>query len=260
MKKRFLFINKGQSMILFAVVSLMLGAFYTAISSPCISHVAHTTSVPLQSPSVLVTQQPDTPLGLSVVKSNLATTRTLGFEVIVENDSVQSIRAYAIRYERLSGNSKAGGAELTNKMSTSSVLQPGQSESVYLGKDIFQSDTIDNITIFVDFAEFMDGTTWGPDISKSKERLLGLRAGARAATRHFLGVLKQDGPQAVISLVKDGTANISPRSNHLPEWLDGFRAGIGAICGRLESTYTKSGLPEIESELGRPFDASEGRR
>ncbi len=160
MKKQFPFIVERQSIIFFVAVTLLLVAFYTA--SYYIPHVAHTAIAPSQSPRFLVKQQPDAPLRLLFGKSNLATSQTPEFEVIIGNDSFQPVCAYAIRYEILSGHSKIGGTELTNKMSTSSVLQSGQSESIYLGGDISYPDTFDNITISVDFVEFTDGTLWGP--------------------------------------------------------------------------------------------------
>lgn len=256
MKKRFPFIQR-QSIILFISAVLFLVAFYAATPSYYIPPVAHMAIAPSQSSRFLVKPQPDAPLRLLFGKSDLDAAQVSEFEVVVGNNSVQPIRAYAIRYEILSGQSKIGGAELTNKMSDSSVLQSGQSESIYLGGDISHPDTIDNITISVDFVEFADGTSWGPDISKSKERLLGLRAGARVATSYFLDVLKQKGPQAVMNTIKEGAADLTPDPSHSLEWLDGFRGGVGAIRGRLESAYTKSGFLEIESELRRPFDASE---
>ena len=258
MKKQFPFIVKRRRIVFFVGAILLPVAFGTV--NYYIPHVAHTTIAPSQSPRFLVKQQPDAPLRLLFRKSNLSTAHTPEFEVIVGNDSVQPVCAYAIRYEILSGNSKIGGAELTNKMSTSSVLQSGQSESLYLGGDISYPDTFDNILISVDFVEFMDGTSWGPDISKSRERLLGLRAGARAATRYFSKVLKHNGPQAVMSAIKERDAELTPKSSHSPEWLDGFRGGMGAIRARLENAYTKNGFLEVESELLRPFDASEGRK
>lgn len=260
MKKRVLFTLRRQTGVLSIIATSMFIAFYAAMSAPRTLPVAHTAIALRQSPKVLLKQQSDTPLRLSFARGEAAIPPLTEFEVIVENDSAQAIRAYAIRYEVLSGNSGFGGSELANKMFASSVLQPGQSESVHMGEEILKLDASNEVTIFVDFVEFVDGTTWGPDISKSKERLLGLRAGAREASRYFLQVLKQDGPQALTSLIKEGPVNIVPESSHSSQWQDGFRMGVAAIRARLESAYAKSGLLEIESELGKPFDASEGRR
>src|ERR1051325_10040705 len=81
-----------------------------------------------QSPQILVKTQVGAPLSISSVRSDSATTHMPELVVFVTNTSNQAIRAYAIRYETIEGQSKSGGMEMANKESLSSVLQPSKSE------------------------------------------------------------------------------------------------------------------------------------
>ncbi len=248
-----------QVRLLFAV-PIALAAFYLISIAANNTHAPQKSMEPAQSsPKVSIKEQPNAPMMIASSKNNSVNTYTLQLDTVVTNTSIQSIQAYAIRYETLSFHSKGGGLELSNAGSSSSVLQSGQSASISVGDGVQYSDAINNIIISVDFVEFADGTTWGPDTYKSAERLDGQRAGARAVAQHLLDILKISGPSSVINALETDHSDSAPTSGHSAEWLEGFQTGANTIRERLNQFHSKTGISNIESELRRPFDAS-GRK
>jgi len=149
--------------------------------------------------------------------------------------------------------------ELTNANSVDSLLQPGYTASKTIGEGTAYSDPIRKIVVSVDFVELVDGSTWGPDEYKSSERLAGQRAGAHQAIEHLKNMLSRNGPLAVVQSIEEGLREIVPPTGHSLEWLNGFDGGVGTIRERLRAAYSKGGADVIESELRRPFDASDRR-
>ena len=88
-------------------------------------------------------------------------------------------------------------------------LQPNKSETVDIGAGVTYSSPIDSITVAIDFVEFEDGITWGPDIGKTKERLDSMRAGSRAAIGSLIKLMKTDGLPAVISILETESIDIT---------------------------------------------------
>jgi hypothetical protein len=246
-----------QVRLLFAV-PIVLATFYL------ISIAASNTRAPQKliepaesSPKVSIKEQTDAPMIIASSKNNSVNAYTLQLDTVVTNTSTQSIQAYAIRYETLSSHSKGGGLELCNAGSSSSVLQSGQSASISVGDGLQYSDAINNITLSVDFVEFADGTTWGPDTYKSAERLDGQRVGARTVAQRLLDILKIGGPAGVINALETGRSDFAPTSGHSAEWLEGFQTGANTIRERLKQSHSQTGISNLESELRRPVDASD---
>jgi hypothetical protein len=212
-----------------------------------------------QAPQVLVKPQANSPLSVISIKVDSATAYVPEVEVVVMNNSTQPIRAYTIRYETISTQSKAGGKLLINASSADLVLQPGHRESRVIGDGMKCSDPIRRIIVSIDFVEMTDGSIWGADVSRSKETLAGQRVGARIIFDHLRKVMKESGPLEVVKLLDGDNEDIIPPPDMSPEWVNGFRTGVGSIRGRLKYAYSKNGVGVIESELQKPFDASEIR-
>jgi hypothetical protein len=123
------------------------------------------------------------------------------------------------------------------------------------------TDHAKRLKLAIDFIEFSDGTTWGSDTRNSRDRLDGMRVGARTEKQRLMALLKTTGPAAVSEYVATGevTSDIEAEkaTNHSVEWRQGFRSGTGAIRSRFKR-FARGSLPsQIELELNRPFDSSE---
>ncbi len=239
--------------LMFAVPVMLVSFYLMSTDSRYASSNLNNSEV-LQALQVLVKDQPDTPLRVLNIKDNSTSLYTPEINVVVQNTSFKSIRAYAIRYDIGIGKTNASGLELSIGAGGGADLQPNKSETVDIGAGATYSSPIDSITVAIDFVEFEDGIIWGPDIGKTKERLDGMRAGSRAAIGSLIKLMKTDGLPAVISTVEKESIDITPPADHSPEWLDGFHQGIGLIQGRLKNTYKDKGISEMERALQRPFD------
>ena len=204
---------------------------------------------------LIIREQKNPPLRLSLDKGESFTATTPQLNVLVTNISARPIRAYAVRYDLFADESHSGGADLTNKESMHSVLLPGHSEVAGIGEGTY-TKPIDRVEVSIDFVEFTDGATWGPDTYKHGEQLAGMRIGAQTASKLFNKILKSGGPVAVINSIESSGADIVPPSDHSPEWIKGFEIGISAVRERLRHAYTEGGPTRIEMEIRRPFDAS----
>lgn len=212
-----------------------------------------------QHPNIQIKDQPDSPLEILSAQGDSATIYVPQVELVIVNRSIQPVRAYTLRYQTFSNRSMGGGTELTSISSVNSLLQPGYTISATVGEGASYTDPMKKIVVSVDFVEFADGTIWGPDESKSNESLAGQRAGAHQFIEHVMKQLSTDGPLAVMQSIEGSIADVVPPGGHSPEWLNGFNGGVGAMRVRLKAAYRKTGVSAIESELRRPFDASDTR-
>lgn len=248
-----------RSLALGFVVIVAVAAFYAVSSYPQQVRDSKEQGDPGQSPRIQISDQPDSPLVIFSIKGDSATAHVPQVEVSVVNRSIRPIRAYTLRYQTISDHSKAGGTQLTSASSVDSLLQPGYTASITLGEGTSYTDPIVKIVVSIDFVELADGSTWGPDESKSSDRLAGQRAGAHQAVEQLVNILHRDGPLAVMQHVEANTSEVIPPLGHSPEWRNGFEGGVGAMKVRLKAAYSKSGIAAVESELRRPFDASDVR-
>ena len=246
------------STLMFAV-TIAIVAFCTISSNPPHALVSQEGLKPRQHPRIQIKDQPDSPLGILSAQGDSATAHVPQVGLVVVNRTIQSVRAYTLRYQTISNQSTGGGAELTSANSVNSLLQPGHTISAILGEGASYTDPIRKIVVSVDFVELADGTTWGPDEYKSNESLAGQRAGAHEFIEHLMKILSKDGPLAVMESIEGSIADVVPSDGHSPEWLNGFDGGVSAMRERIKTAYNKAGVGVIESELRRPFDASDRR-
>ena len=255
MRKYFQHILEGRRVVFTTLaMTLMLVASYAA----SLGHSPEKSSTNSQSPIILIRPQPDAPLAILPSTVDSADPRAPEINYLVVNISQKSVRAYAIIDEISFGNAKSKGAQLSNIADPDLILKPGQSVIKSLGGDEYSS-AVQTITLSVDFVEFIDGTTFGNDIFKSRERLDGQRAGARVVTDRLSDILKKGGQIAVVRALDQEAGSISIPPNNSLEWEDGFRVGVGMVIDRLKKASKDQGLAQIEPELKRPFDSS-GRR
>lgn len=215
---------------------------------------------PRQAPEVAVRRQANAPLQIVSVKSESTTLTTPLLELTIVNRSTKSITAYAIRYDVVTGLSTSNGLERSVAASRASILPSGQSTKIDVGAGQTYPDGINKILVFVDFVEFEDGSTWGPDTHRSAERLAGQRAGAHATARHLRNILTADGPGAVLQEINANTLDVPQPDDRSDQWAEGFKIGIAYIQARVRQSYKDGGVSAIESALRQPIDASDRGR
>lgn len=201
---------------------------------------------------VSVRMQPDAPLRINSVEDESDDPQGAHVDFMVENVSGRPVRAYWI-----SNDTEAQGMSITlgfgvNAHSEDMILQPGKSHASNItnpGKA--------RITLWVNFVEFADGTTWGADTTHYAESLAGERAGARAEAERLLNLLMTSGPQAVIDSIARRDAGDVPPPGHSTSWTTGFRMGVKARQVGIQRAYSKNNLAAVEVALRQPYDMSE---
>ena len=186
--------------------------------------------------------QPDSPLSIRTNRIIFDDPYKPSFEYTVVNNNDKPVRAYTIR--------KDDGLTGSNLSMLNSPLQPGQSQWEASG-DTSYSEPVQTILLSVDFVEFTDGTAWGPDTTRSYQRLAGIRAGMSVERTRLLTIFNDDGV-AKLSRDLDAELEINPPQGNSPEWSDGFRTGTLQYRARLRRTRTQGGAPLLESILRQP--------
>jgi hypothetical protein len=215
----------------------------------------------IQTTVVSAQLQPDSPLQISAVANHSPDPKKLDITFIVSNKSDKAIRAYTIKHEvGCCGRnaSHISGSSLSIIGSVDKLFLPGQVRSDDIGNE-WSSAPYERVTLSIDFVEFTDGSRWGPDFSKSSERLEGTRAGMKAAKTVLLKLFSDKGLQAVVGLIESDMNLLAPEQNHSEVWIMGFQTGVKTISARLLHAYKDKGIAEIEKELKQAFDASEDK-
>ncbi|HXU37174.1 MAG TPA: hypothetical protein VN937_12500 [Blastocatellia bacterium] len=204
---------------------------------------------------VAVKRQTDAPIAIKVSSVSEMATGSPQIAFVITNLGDKAIRAYTIRWEATIGSSHSAGMVLTNINVQESIFTPGQSRSESLSSLPSSTTPITRLVLTVDYVEFLDGASWGPDVQKSAEMLAGQRAGARAEADRLLRLLNTRGPSSVIeSYTADESETLVPSGNS-EKWVQGFRSGRDTFRARLRNSK-QSSLDELRTELQRPFDLS----
>lgn len=204
-------------------------------------------------PEVQITSQPDAPLRITSIKTKWAGGDHSGVElyIVVENFSEKAVSSYTTRDDNDVEGTRA--CMLMSAPSPGKVLRPGQSE----GRSTWRhySTVSETLARKVDFVEFADGTTWGPDSCSSAISLDGRRAGARAARKLLQAMFASGGADGVIDTLKQGLlrAQVPPHQSQV--WQNGFAAGFEIYLHRIRDANERWGFTEIEHALSRPIDA-----
>jgi hypothetical protein len=204
-----------------------------------------------QLPTIIKADQEGAPLRIvDVLVETPGPERTV-IRAVVQNQSDKKIRALAI----------AAGArvDFLNLMARASLLPPTHTRAVDI---VYVGDgRPTQIALSVDFVEFDDDTTWGPDVGNSRDRLAGQREGAKAERRRLRSLLDSKGRQALIRLLAedDSQSLESPGgADNSREWKDGYRGGAAAIRHRVRRALQTSDQGQVEMELKKAYDTSEG--
>lgn len=139
------------------------------------------------------------------------------------------------------------------------MLQPSQITDVSLAYN--PEKLPESVKMAVDFVEFSDGTTTGPDTHNSRDKLAGQREGARREKQRLRDLLKSKGSTALLDSVSNesaGDPEPAEISKHSEAWLQGFHIGVGSIRHRIKQSGQMAAPKQVEIELAKPFDLAEG--
>jgi hypothetical protein len=212
-------------------------------------------------PKVTIEPQMDTPLVMSaprIVGGN-EEYKEIAFDLI--NVSDKPIRAYAIKQEvEVAGTSPSGTALFINlDLTNSPRLQVNQLTTTFNTFDLIPSKEA-HVSLSIDYVEFSDGTSWGPDSNKSADCSAGQRAAMLALSKRLRSFLSAGNPDEVMSAIETGAASIEPPADRSDEWKGGFRLARNSIMSHLKRTQAKGGLNQVERELRRFSESSAGGR
>lgn len=209
---------------------------------------------------VVVAEQRDT--SLVMLPTFLDSTNSLKprYGYSISNSADKAIVAYAIEeIVRLESGSQVSTTTLTHLPAKRVLLVPGASRQEEGGTGKIYDSRPTLITLSVDFIEFVDGSRWGIDQVKSGERLDGERAGARAALKKYREIKSAGGVKKLIEQLEASTGIVADDQNKSSNWLAGFRHGSAVVRSRLRKAKTKGAEAEVEKEVNKPYDSTEGR-
>ena len=200
-------------------------------------------------PEMLVATQPESPLVISPLR--VESLKPHDYEILynLTNIGRKPIRAYTISRRMLVGGQEQKGATWVDLDLTNKMLQPGQSIYGSYAFIVPSKQAPSDITLAVDFIEFIDSTTWGADSIKSAELIAGRRAGAHEAIKHLNKIFNGGGASAVMKALDSGALDFPPPAGHSAEWDSAFDDGKMVTKSRLKRAMEKGGLNQVERAL-----------
>ena len=235
------------------------GAFLIVFMGSCLTSKAQE-NTPLSAdprdvgvPQVIVASQPDSPLLLTTSHRWATPGREiLDLYVMVKNRDTKSIRAYATRID-FEGRPLSEACPVENIYSPGKVMKQEDGD----GKSRFVA-TKNNpvLQVSVDYVEFVDGSSWGPDTCQTVEYLAGERAGGDAAIKWFKNLIKEKGTEAVVEIIRNRNVSVAKPDNPSARWHEGFRFGVEIISQRIIEAYHKDSEADVAAVLNKPYDVS----
>jgi hypothetical protein len=206
---------------------------------------------------VTIEEQPESPIRVVLQGSELADSVVPVVELTIVNISTNAIRAYTIKYETVSNTTGSGGWDVSIPAAKKAALTSGATASMEISGTTY-APPLNSMRVSVDFVEFADGSTWGPDKYNTRDRIGGMRAGAQAARERLSEVLTTSGPEAVMRTVNERSADgISRPSTGSPQWTQGFEEGIGFIKARVREAAKSGDSDALRKGIEKPFGAAE---
>ena len=211
-------------------------------------------SLPITKDSaVSVTPQADAPIAILLREVFARDPLKPGINFSVEGKSAKPVRIIAIRYDAESSTGKSSGLVYDNPAALGWAMKNGQSQG-FTYQYVIKEGTLKQLTLSVDYVEFADGTTWGPDAFKSVDRVAGRRAGAEAERELLLKMLTESGAAAVVKAIEAGLPDRTAPPGHSPEWGQNFNLGAKALRTRVRVAQFEGGAANVEALLRKPFD------
>lgn len=242
------------------MLNLLLVGFLIYAHSPFSAEALGHTSAIIQSPTVSIVSQQESPLLVTTGLVDATDPLSPQITYAIQNISNKPIRAFTVIEESATKSSRIKGSTLINIMSAAKILQPGQIEqNTFIGHRFVEP--LLTLTLSTDFVEFADGTTWGKDTQQAAENLAGQRAGGRETIKKLRELMLTQGNVQVANLVNGQKVEIiAPPTGRSESWRYGFQTGHNVVIRRLRVAYEKGGSRSLVSELHKQFDAAEGRQ
>lgn len=202
-------------------------------------------------------RQPGAPLiVVRVVSSDSGDPLMPTIRCTIKNTSTKAIMNFAVKHEavfqRRTGT--VSGSVTYNNTEEQNAMPPGDIREMEI-YGVHYGEMPQSVSVSVDFVEFTDGSRWGPDTLKNGEAIDGARAGMKAEAAALMAVLATKGVAGVMQVLESIQPEPDDSLPRSPEWLNGFRGGVGWIRWRVRG---KSPV-EIEKELERLATPKEKR-
>ena len=213
-----------------------------------------------ETPPIIIASQPDSPLVITTsVRWAAPGRQVLDLYVVVTNQDVRSVRAYTTRIDIGTQNEPTRQCPNVNIYSPGKVMKQEEKDgkSRFIAPD--KNMPLSPITVSVDYVEFADGSTWGPDTCQTVEYLNGERAGGETAIHWFQNLIKEKGIAAALDVIRNRNANVEKPYNPSAKWNEGFGFGVDVVGHRIMTAYQTEGEPEVALVLNKPYDASGAR-
>ncbi|HMS42941.1 MAG TPA: hypothetical protein PKE69_22110 [Pyrinomonadaceae bacterium] len=184
--------------------------------------------------SVEISRQIESPLKITLINVDNS---NLNYQAV--NYSVQNTTNKAIRGFVILGSGKRIGRIITSFFPIK-TLQPGSilNEQYVIERENIESK--EELTLTVDFVDFVDGTFWGEDTQGQSEQILGQKVGAISATEQFINQIERNEFESLNDLMNkkliDFEVSIPNIFNNKSEnWRKGYISGYKSIISFLKS-------------------------
>jgi|GEM_PF-2231282 len=104
--------------------------------------------------------------------------------------------------------------------------------------------------VWVDFVEFSDGTIWGPNTTRTLEKMNATRIGSRQAALEYEWVLDKGGTHAMLARLSQPVTN-TQIEQYDEIWGRAFDSGVEEVVSQLLSDLE----PHVTTSLGKSDDA-----
>lgn len=211
-----------------------------------------------QAPIIVARNEPGTPLVISAERQLAKTEQTPEIAFNVTNVTKKTITAFAIKLEVVSGSRTVNTVALHNLELSATDLAPNRSLSNFDTYENLSSEQ-HRVSLAVDYVQFSDGQSWGPDSAKSAERIAGQRTAIETITTRLAGIISETNANDLANVL-ESIANTEPPPQHSDEWNHAFRAATRSLAERLKRANRAGGLSQVNAELARYATRRSGGR
>ena len=177
---------------------------------------------------VFVTPQEGAPLQL--ISTWIDSSKAQSFRLVAQfqNQSAKAIRVYAFKSQTATIKLQNSHVQFMNLTQRSAIWQPSEMRTVEFADS--QEEEVKTVRLTLDFVEFSDGSTWGPDSENSRDMLAGQREGAKLERQRQSQIMRAKGQQGLISDAQVPDRGVERAgSNRSAQWLEGFRQGQASM-------------------------------
>ena len=195
-----------------------------------------------QSFKLSIENRQDSPLQISSYQIDVTYSQTSSdVTLMLTSSSIKPIRAFTIASSV--GQEKTGAILITTD-TDEQMWQFNEIKPIKIRKS--REEILNGVKLSIDFIEFSDGSTWGPDSFNSADDLAGERVGLRSSVQSLSEISKARGLNALTNDVDIPT----PEGKSL-SWQRGFQRGTRTVRERLNRAYRRGGREQLEAEWAR---------